>query len=369
MTHEPDAPTRGSKGASSSWEWSRLFGKPGKASSLRRMGATLVLVSLIGIADYATGVELSLLIFYFLPVAFAVAAVGWLFGVATAVLSVGVWLVSDYAAGAHFANSFVPVWNAVIALSTYLVMIWLLAKLLALHRQMETRVKARTADLTAEIAERQRLERTVLEISERERRAIGHDLHDGLGQHLTGTALVAQALRTRLAQRGVPEEAEVQRIVHLIEEGIDQTRALAKGLLLAEIEDTGLVPALEELALGMREQFGVECRLYCEKPPLLAENGAATQLYRIAQEAVRNALRHGKAGTVSIRIEADEANLRLAIEDDGVGLPEPSKRGQGLGLRIMAHRASIIGARFSIDPLHGKGTVVTCTLPLERQTL
>jgi signal transduction histidine kinase len=327
------------------------------------MALTFGLVAVIGTADYFTGFELSLLVFYFVPVCVAVAAVGWRFGTVIAVLSVATWLVGDFAAGARFANPFVPGWNALIALGTYLVVIWLLASVIALHREMEERVRERTADLTEQIAERVRLEKVVLEITERERRAIGHDLHDGLSQHLTGTALVAEALAARMAPRSPEDAAEVKKIIGLVEQGIEQTRSLAKGLLLAEIERDGLVSALQELAATIRSQSRADCELTCDAMVSLDESGTATHLYRIAEEATRNALRHGRAGRIAQRLFITGSSLVLEVRDNGAGLPSPSARGQGLGLRIMAHRAAIIGATLSIGALPEGGTLVACRLP------
>jgi signal transduction histidine kinase len=327
------------------------------------MAATFALVAVIGVADYLTGFELSFLVFYLLPVCMAVAAVGWRFGILTAALSVATWLVGDYLAGARFANPLTPGWNALIALSTYLVVIWLLASLIALQREMEHRVRQRTAALTDEIAERVRLEKAVLGVSERERSSIGHDLHDGLSQHLTGTALVAQALGAKIAGRSADDAAEVQKIVRLIEQGIEQTRRLAKGLLLAEVESNGLVNALNELAVATRAQFRVECLLDCQTEACPGEGGAATHLYRIAEEATRNAARHGRARRIDIRWSAEPGCLVLEVRDDGAGIPEPARRGQGLGLGIMAHRAAIIGASFGIERIPSGGTSVVCKLP------
>jgi signal transduction histidine kinase len=323
----------------------------------------LCLVAIIGVADYLTGFELSLLVFYFLPVCIAVAAVGWQFGALTAVLSVATWLVGDILAGAHFASPFVPGWNALIALGTYLIVIWLLASLIALHRDMEERVRQRTAALIEEIAERERLEKAVLEISERERRAIGHDLHDGLGQHLTGTALVAQALGAKLTARSAAEAAEVAKIVALIEQGIAQTRSLAKGLLLAEIERDSLVTAMQELAASVRDQFRVECEFSCESAVSLSESGTATHIYRIAEEATRNAVRHGRPRRIALALSAEAGWLVLSVRDDGTGLPPLERRGQGLGLKIMAHRAAIIGASLDVRAQAEGGTAVECRLP------
>jgi signal transduction histidine kinase len=358
----PDADRRPS-GAWREGFWRRILATSDPSKKKRYMALTFALVAVIGAADYLTGFELSLLVFYFLPVSIAVAAVGWRFGTLTAVLSVVTWLAGDFAAGAQFSNTFVPVWNALIALGTYLIVVWLLASVIALQRQMEARVAQRTAALTDEIAERVRLEKVVLEITERERRAIGHDLHDGLSQHLTGTALVAQALGTRMAPRAPQDAAEVATIVGLIEQGIEQTRSLAKGLLLAEIERDGLVNALQELAASMRSQHRIECDFSCEAAVSLDESGTATHLYRIAEEATRNAVRHGRARRIELKLSIEGSGLVLAVRDFGSGLPAPSARGQGLGLRIMAHRAAIIGATLSVEAQPAGGTLVTSRLP------
>jgi signal transduction histidine kinase len=343
--------------------WRRILATSDASRKKGYMAAVFGLVAVIGIADYLTGFELSLLVFYFLPVCLAVAAVGWRFGTLVAVLSVATWLLGDFAAGASFANPLVPGWNAAIALGTYLVVVWLLASVMALHREMEERVRQRTAALTDEIAERVRLEKVVLEITERERRAIGHDLHDGLSQHLTGTALVAEALGARLAPHSPEDAAEMRKIVGLVEQGIEQTRRLAKGLLLAEIERDGLVTALHDLAATIRAQSRGACEFTCATTVRLDESGTATHLFRIAEEATRNALRHGRPSRIDIDLRIDGPFLVLSVRDNGRGLPGPPARGQGLGLRIMAHRAAIIGAKLAIDAAPDGGTLVVCQLP------
>jgi len=364
----PDRP-RASAGRFEIWRgnfWRRVIA--GSDLRLRRqlIAITVAMVAVIGVVDFATGFQLSLLVFYFLPVCIAVAAVGQAFGVFIAFMSVATWLVGDFAAGAHYANPLVPGWNALIALVTFLVVVWLFSIVLGLHREMEKRVRVRTSALTQEIVERERLELAVLEVSERERRNIGHDLHDGLSQHLTGTALVAQAVEAQLSARSAPETAEVRRIVELIEQGIEETRSLAKGLLLPEIERDGLAMALQELAGVIRAQFRVGCEFSCEDHISLEENGTATHFYHIAQEAARNAVRHGAARHVSIRLSLQSGNIILTVRDDGTGLPPPPARGHGLGLQIMAHRAAIVGARFRVEAQAGGGTLAVCELPLNR---
>jgi signal transduction histidine kinase len=324
--------------------------------------AIFCLMFAIGVLDYFTGFEVSFLVFYFLPVALAVTAFGWRIGVLTAIVSVTVWLAGDFAAGAHYANRLVPWWNATIAFGTYLVLIALLARLLATQREMEERIRQRTVALTDEIAERERLEKVILGISERERRNLGHDLHDGLGQHLTGTSLTGQILVEKLQARNAEEAADATRIVTLIEEAIEQTRRLAKGLVLADIERDGLSAALQELALTSTVQSRVACEFHCDGTPTLDE-GTTVHLYRIAQEAVSNALRHANARRIEIALAASGSGLTLTVRDNGAGLPALAAGGRGLGLRIMAHRATIVGASFAIGPAPGGGTLMTCRLP------
>jgi len=338
------------------------IGGPGLSGG-RAVFAILGLMLAIGVADYFTGFEASFLVFYFLPVALAVTAFGWQSGALTALASVTVWLAGDFAAGAHYANRLVPWWNATIALGTYLVLIALLARLLATQREMEERIRQRTVALTDEIAERERLEKVILEISERERRNLGHDLHDGLGQHLTGTSLTGQVLVEKLQARDAEEAADAKRLVALIEDAIEQTRRLAKGLVLAEIERDGLPAALQELALASTEPSRVTCEFRCAGVRPLDES-TTVHLYRIAQEAVSNALRHGKAQRIEIALAATDRGLTLTVWDNGTGLPPPAARGHGLGLRIMAHRATIVGAGFAIETPPDGGTLVTCRLPL-----
>ena len=328
--------------------------------------ATSALVFLIGLADFHLSTDFSMQVFYFLPVALAVVARGPRFGIIISLACVAIWVTGDIAAGARFSSLVVPVWNAAICLATYLVLVWLLASLLRLQQGLELRVEQRTAALAEEIFERQRLERNILEISERERRSIGHDLHDGLGQHLTGTAITGQLLADRLQERAAEETADARKVVSLVKTAIAQTRHMAKGLLLADIDAEGLPSALLEFCTATSSQFRVTCTFIHEEPAvsLPSDNGVANHLFRIAQEAVRNAIRHGGAKHVNVGLHSRNRQLELKIQDDGSGLSPLAQRGEGLGLRIMAHRAGMIGASFVIERLPAGGTLVQCSLPL-----
>lgn len=329
----------------------------------RQAAGSLVLLVLIGVLDYKLGYEISLRSFYFLPVVLGTVALGWRFGVVLAITSVALWIAGDLAAGATFSSWLIPCWNALIALSTYLVIVWLFATVQSLQREMQEKVRQRTAALTAEIAERERLEKVLLEISEQERSSIGRELHDNLGQHLTGTAFAGQVLGEKLRALGLAEQKDAGKIVTLIEEGIEKTRRLAKGLLLEEIQRDGLVDALRELAAETAGQFNVECEFRVEGECHIARGGVALHLLRIAQEAVRNGIQHGKAQHVFITLTSGPDSLELRVRDDGAGLPAPAGRRAGLGLSIMAHRAQIIGGEFLIEAAPGGGAVVICRLP------
>jgi len=277
----------------------------------------LLLVVLIGAVDYLTGFETSFSIFYLLAIGLAAWFLGRGFAIFISILSVVVSLAGDLARGAHFSSSFVPTWNALILLTFYLVIVWLLTRLRVFYQQLEAQVRQRTAALTDEMAERERLECELLEISEREQHRIGQDLHDGLCQHLTGATLAGQVLEEKLEALHLPVAADASRVVEIIEEGINLSRKLAKGLYPVEIEADGLMLALEEFAITSSKLFKVSCRFECDLPVLIYDSATAGHLYRIAQEAVGNAIKHGKAKNILIRLDASEDNTVLSVKDDG----------------------------------------------------
>jgi signal transduction histidine kinase len=230
------------------------------------------------------------------------------------------------------------------------------------------RVLQRTAALTDEMAERERLERELLEISEREQRRIGHDLHDSLCQHLTGAALAGQVLEEKLTARRQPEARDAGKVVELVEEGIAISRKLAKGLHPIEMEADGLMQALEELAATSTELFKVACRFECDSPVLFRDATVSIHLYRITQEAISNAVKHGKAKNINVALETLDDGVSLRVQDDGVGLPALPPKNAGMGLRIMAHRAGMIGAAFTVRREAAGGTLVSCVVPQSKQS-
>lgn len=211
-----------------------------------------------------------------------------------------------------------------------------------------------------DITERKRLEKEILDISERERRSIGQGLHDGLGQHLAGIELMSQVLEQNLARKDQPESAQAGKIAEHVREAIAQTRMLARGLSPVSIESDGLMAALQELAATVTKLFGIQCRLECQQPILLQDNSVATHLYRIAQEAINNAIKHGKALKVVMTLDRNGSNARLRVTDDGAGFPDGLKDNTGMGLQIMKYRAGMIGASLEIQKARARGTAVIC---------
>ena len=320
---------------------------------------SLIWIALVGLADYWTGYERSMLIFYLIPITLGTWFVGRAYGMFLAAVSIGTSAWSDIASGAPE----VRYWNELVGLSSYVVFVWLLARWRNLLLQLDDRVRLRTEDLQEEILQRMRLEREMTEVTERERRRLGHDLHDSLCQHLTGVALTAQGLQSKLNAKHSDDAIEAAKLVDLIEEGIDLTRSLARGLFSPDLERGGLAVALEGLAHNTQERTGISCEFHPNDEERTAPRDAAvvTQLYRIAQEAVANAVRHSHATRIVIELDGAGDETRLNIFDDGVGL-RPGDGTNGLGLKMMGHGADLIGAKFSVAARTRAGTTVSCVL-------
>ncbi len=330
--------------------------------------SSLALVAVVGVADYLTGFERSLLAFYLIPIAWGVWFIGRNFGIVLSLLSFAFWLFGDLAVAAVTSKRELIGWNAMIGLFSFLIVVFLLTSLRQLLSQLEWRVAHRTAALSQEIAERARLEREVLAVSEREQSRIGRDLHDGLGQHLTGAALTCQLLTQRLAARNAEEVPQAELVVGLIEEAIEVTRSLAHGLSPVALQVDGLHIALQDLRSFAARHFQLECVFRGEDGAFVGEPASATHLYRIAQEAITNAVRHGKATQIIIQIARDGDSTVLTVLDNGCGIDETGfPTGSGLGLRAMAHRAELMGAAFQVRRRTEGGTMVECRLPVPRE--
>src|SRR5580658_8951039 len=215
-----------------------------------------------------------------------------------------------------------------------------------------------------DITERKALEEAILEISAREQRRIAQDLHDGLGQHLTGIAFMSKVLEEKLSDRSLPEAVEAAKIVKMVNQAIDNTRELARGLHPVPAEPLGLMSALRRWASDVEQLFHIRCCFQCPRPLRIYDANLATHLYRIAQEAVNNAIRHGKSTHIIIRLSARNGAGVLVIQDDGEGFPKKPSDPPGVGLSIMNYRADMVGGSLKVQPNPGRGITVTCIFPL-----
>jgi signal transduction histidine kinase len=231
-----------------------------------------------------------------------------------------------------------------------------------LQNRLESLAEIRARALASETAERQRLEQEMLEISEREQRRIGQDLHDGLCQLLTGAALKGNTNARRLSAIGLHDEArDVLNNVAIIEEAISLARSIANGLDPLEMQGHGLMGALDKFAATASDLFGIECRFGCQSPVLVDRN-ASIHLFRIAQEAVGNAVKHGKATIVDVSLEETDQWVRLSIVDNGAGLSGESTKDSGRGVRTMTVRAKLVGGTLSMRPSKFGGVEVSCLI-------
>ena len=218
-----------------------------------------------------------------------------------------------------------------------------------------------------DITERKRLEQEILEVSTAEQERIGREIHDGIGQQLTGLTLLASGIERRLAAAGHSgEAAAVAGLQVHLQAALDEVRLLARGLSPVEIDPQGLANALSQLAGQVRAVSGIDCRYEGAWDVQVADNVQALHLYRLAQEAVQNAVKHGAPVTVAVGLEQDADELVLTVRDDGIGIADAPERAPGLGLHIMQYRAGILGGRCTFGPARGGGTLVRCKVPLGR---
>ena len=323
--------------------------------------ACTALTLAVGYIDFLGGAQVTISMLYAVPVSLAAWFVGRRASFVLAGLSVALWTAEDFANGIYSPGFLIPAINVVFRLAFYGLLGIALRRLSTLQSELEQRAERRAIALAHETAERERLQLQMLDISEREQRRIGQDLHDGLCQHLTGTALAGQLLAETMEANG-QDAAAARKIVGLVDEAIGLARGIAKGLHPVEMQADSLMLALEDFAHTSSEMFGVQCRFECQSPVMVHEQLRATHLYRIAQEAVSNAIKHGRATNIEILLDETELGVNMAVTDNGRGFVFPPLNNVGMGLRIMADRAKMIGGTLSVNRVPESGMEIRCLI-------
>ena len=221
--------------------------------------------------------------------------------------------------------------------------------------------------VTRDISERKNVERSLADLVDRRQQEISQQLHDELGQELLGIRLLAEGLKRSLAASDSPETRAARELAAISVKAQSRLREIIKGISPVQVAPTGLMAALDDLASLTERLTSITCVFRCDRPVQVSNSHTATELFYIAQEAVRNAVTHGRPTTIHIGLTEENSHLLLRVADDGDGIGRKAESQTGMGLRIMKHRAAIINASLSIKTGEPKGTWVTCKLPITRE--
>lgn len=274
-----------------------------------------------------------------------------------AVVCALLWMSADALTGHFYRHEWIRVWEPLVRFGYFGFVAIAGSALKRQHVAVQSRI--------ALLEHSQRLERQIIEISEREQRRVGRDLHDGLCQYFAAVGCASASLHSDLATAGMAEEAAIAaEVTELLEQGVGQIRDLARGLMPMQMYEAGLAAALEQLAASVSRLQNTTCRFQQEGPVTVEAPSMAIHLYRIAQEAIHNAVRHGSAHTIDISLQKNGSMAMLSIQDDGCGISRAPVRSDGMGLSIMKYRSRLIGGTLEIDEPKIGGTNVRCAFPL-----
>jgi signal transduction histidine kinase len=334
--------------------WSRLSAPP-----LAVVG--LSLIPLVGIVDYAIGPQISAALFYIPPVAMAAWFGGRRLGLLAAIASAAAEFTAAIPISAEYATPLIHWWNAT---SRLLVCSMLAVLFSAIRKQRDgfkLTAEERAAGLEREIADRKRLESECIDIAARKQRQIAHHLHDNLGQHLVSIAVRTKLLEEKVRPVLAREADELLDIVRLTNGAVKETKLTARNLDAAESVDD-LKAALQRLVSDMRQNCNVDGLVKADSRALPVTPPIAGQLYRIAQQAVQNAVEHGATERIHIDLTSADNEIVLSVRDNGRGF-DASAATEGMGLRTMRYRAQRIGGSCDVQSARG-GTTVTCRVPM-----
>ena len=340
---------------------------PTKPAARLLSGALCFLaLCVIGLIDYWADYRLLFTVLYVLPIGFATVNISRSYAVVLAFLSVIFWNGGDFMGGAPSPGVAIRVWNDGIVLSLFLIIIFLLDILRWTLVGLETTVQERTQELRLEMEERQYLEQETIEISERERQTFGQELHDVVCQELTSIGIASHLLVKKLQAREGKEADDAREIAVMVDHALTSTRSIARGFFTAGFNVSGLAEALREFARNVQERTGIKCAVEWQENLVIHNEDVVMHFFRIAQEAIQNAVKHGVPSHIDVSLKRIDDVVQLTVEDDGNGFVSTGKPAKGLGMRIMAYRAGIIGGEFKVDSRPPGGTRVVCIIPAEK---
>ena len=218
--------------------------------------------------------------------------------------------------------------------------------------------------ITRDLSKQRTLEKEIIRVSSIEQERIGHEIHDGLGQHLTALSMLASSLANKFAKQGLAEAASLKELADHLKQAVKEARMLSHVLAPVPITPEGLEDALNKLAEQVRISTGISCKLKVKHPALVDDRTVSMELYRIIQEAVNNAVKHANATNITIALSTQDHGIDVMVADDGAGIEPVNEESEGIGLHIMRYRANIIGATLQIQSAPDQGTVVRCSLPV-----
>jgi signal transduction histidine kinase len=315
----------------------------------------LGLLTIIAIVDDTTGYEISVYPFYALPVLLVFWYGGVPLALCLAAISAIVWWIIDWRSGHTYSAEWLWVWEALVRFLGYSLVIFAAWT----FRRQRNAMRARLALLERS----RRLEAEIISISDREQQRIGRDLHDGVCQYLAAIALSASMLKRELEKFESPYAERVDDLANAVRQVGHRTRELARGLSPVDRDEGGLESALEELAVTTGSLTGIACSFAAPGEALVPATSRDVHLFRIAQEAVSNALKHSRAQRIVIALENGKEGCSLRISDNGTGFQPTLVSEGGMGLRTMRYRAQIIGGQFEILSDSSNGTSILCSIP------
>lgn len=320
-------------------------------------------IGILGSLDFVIKTDISFSSLYLLPICFVAWFLGMGAGFAVAALAAFVWLAGELLGQAPFYDLPGAYWQSVSRLIFFVVVSVLVSRIRMFKLHLEALVRERTSALEAEVIRRKELERDVAEIADQEQERVAHELHDQLAAYLSGIAFRVKTLAESLDRHAAPETADARSLVRLVNDATDQVRNLARLLAPVEGHQDDLELALSRLAAEVEKVFGITCALEVSRELPKMSNDKVQQLCRIAQEAVRNAIRHAHADLVQISVRVTRDQLQLVVGCDGKVWELPSETMEGLGIRIMRHRSERLGGILAIHNTENGRTLVTCEVP------